>query len=48
MTHLGRWITPFSKAVEEGATTDFYKNLADLTRCVVLDDLREPATGLQP
>ena len=48
MTHLGRWITPFSKAVEEGAATDFYKNLADLTRCVVLDELREPATGPQP
>jgi len=48
VAHLGRWITPFSKAVKEGATTDFYKNLADLTRCVVLDDLREPTTGPQP
>jgi len=48
VTHLGRWITPFSKAVEEGASTRFYKKLADLTRCFVLDDLREPATGPQP
>lgn len=47
-THLGRWISPFSEAVEEGAATDFYKNLADLTRCFVLDDLRDPAVGPQP
>mgnify|MGYP001811996920 FL=1 len=47
-THLGRWITPFSKAMEEGARTDFYRKLADLTRRLVLDDLREPATAPQP
>jgi len=41
--HLGRWVVPFTEAVKRGACTDFYRKLADLTRHVVLDDLREPA-----
>lgn len=41
--HLGRWVVPFTEAVKRGACTDFYRKLSDLTRHVVLDDLREPA-----
>ncbi len=33
--HLGAWVGPFTAAVSEGATTDFYRELADLTRRVV-------------
>jgi len=40
--HLGRWIGPFTEAMGRGATTDFYRNLAGVTRQVVLEDLQEP------
>lgn len=30
--HLGRWIEPFTAAMEQGARTDFYRLLAELTR----------------
>jgi len=46
--HLGRWIVPFTEAVRKGASTDFYRKLADLTRRCVLDALREPATAQLP
>ena len=41
--HLGRWIIPFTDAMQQGASTDFYRRLADLTRHCILDALREPA-----
>jgi TorA maturation chaperone TorD len=43
--HLGRWIVPFTEAMQKGAGTDFYGKLAGLTRGFVLDALREPATA---
>jgi len=46
--HLGRWIVPFTEAVKHGAGTDFYRKLADLTQCFVLDSVREPATASLP
>jgi TorA maturation chaperone TorD len=33
--HLGRWIGPFTKAMEAGAQTDFYRELGRLTRVFV-------------
>ena len=30
--HLGAWVGPFTAAVSDGAQTDFYRELADLTR----------------
>jgi TorA maturation chaperone TorD len=30
-THLGRWVGPFTTAVRQGAQTDFYRLLADMT-----------------
>lgn len=29
--HIGRWIGPFTSAVREGAQSDFYRHLAELT-----------------
>jgi len=29
--HLGRWVSPFTAAVKEGAQTAYYRELADLT-----------------
>ena len=46
--HLGRWIVPFTEAMQKGACTDFYRKLADLTRRFILDGLREPATAPRP
>lgn len=46
--HLGRWITPFTQAVRDGAGTDFYRKLADLTRRSVLNALRESAPPSSP
>jgi len=46
--HLGRWIIPFTEAVKKGACTDFYRKLADLTQCFILDDLREPVPAHLP
>ena len=33
--HLGRWIAPFSAAMQENATTAFYRHLAMLTELLV-------------
>jgi len=33
--HLGAWVAAFAAAVREGATTGFYRELADLTQRVV-------------
>ena len=38
--HLGQWIAPFAEAVERGADTAFYKELAVLTRRFVDTDRR--------
>ena len=46
--HLGRWIIPFTEAVQKGSGTDFYGKLADLTRRFILDALREPAAAPRP
>ena len=34
--HLGAWIDPFTQAVENGAQTAFYRELAELTRLFVM------------
>ncbi len=39
-TCLGRWVDPFTRAVEQGAQTDFYRQLARLTRNLVRSDLQ--------
>jgi TorA maturation chaperone TorD len=39
--HLGRWIGALHEAIQEGAETDFYKQLADLTDQFVREDLQE-------
>lgn len=36
--HIGAWVVPFFKAVEEHAKLDFYKNLANVTMLFVLKD----------
>lgn len=46
--HLGRWITPFTQAVRDGAGTEFYRTLADLSRHFILNALREPAKVPSP
>ena len=46
--HLGRWIRPFTEAIESCASTDFYRTLATLTQCFILDDLRESALASHP
>lgn len=39
--HLGKWVVPFTKAIREGAGTDFYRQLADVTEQIVNEDLQE-------
>jgi TorA maturation chaperone TorD len=39
--HLGKWVVPFTKAIREGAETDFYRQLADITEQIVTEDLQE-------
>lgn len=39
--HLGRWVVPFAKTMRDGANTDFYRYLADVTQRTVLDDIQE-------
>lgn len=36
--HLGAWIAPFTRAVEQGAATGFYRLLGSLTRQIVLGE----------
>ena len=38
--HLGAWIAPFTAAAERGAGTDFYRQLAALTRAFVAAEAR--------
>lgn len=38
--HLGHWITPFAKAMKDGAQTAFYTFLAELTEDFVKEELR--------
>ncbi len=33
--HIGRWVAPFTEAVDAGTQTSFYRSLARLTRSVV-------------
>ncbi len=37
--HLAAWITDFTRNVEEHAQTDYYRNLAQVSRLFVLNDL---------
>jgi TorA maturation chaperone TorD len=39
--HLGRWVGTLSAAIRNGAETDFYKLLADLTEAFVREDIAE-------
>jgi DMSO reductase family type II enzyme chaperone len=39
--HLGAWVPEFADNVEENADTDFYKNLARVTRVFVQKDLQD-------
>ena len=41
--HLGRWIGELADAMRNGAKTRFYRQLADMTEMVVLEDMREQA-----
>jgi TorA maturation chaperone TorD len=44
-THLGRWVSEFADNVEANAQTEFYKNLAQLTKSFVAKDLRSLRSG---
>lgn len=46
--HLGRWVTPFTEAMESAADSGFYQKVAALTRRLVLDDLQETAAQPRP
>jgi TorA maturation chaperone TorD len=39
-THLGAWISEFCDNVIKNADTDFYRNLAELTKAFVTEDLK--------
>ena len=39
--HLGRWVGTLSAAIRNGAETDFYKLLANLTEAFVREDIAE-------
>ncbi len=39
-THLGEWVSEFANNVEANAQTEFYKNLARLTKSFVKKDLK--------
>lgn len=41
--HLGRWSTPFTAAMREGAQTAFYRELAALTEAFLRREAAEPA-----
>jgi TorA maturation chaperone TorD len=38
-THLGIWVSDFADRVERGAQTEFYKNLARVTKSFITNDL---------
>lgn len=39
--HLGRWVGNLAQAMREGAESDFYRRLAEVTERFVRDDMRE-------
>lgn len=39
--HLSKWLGPFTEAIRKGAETDFYRQLAEVTEQIVIDDLQE-------
>jgi len=43
--HLGSWVEPFTKAMEENASRGFYRNLAHLTRLFIKAELDAVAAG---
>ncbi len=45
--HLGRWIGELADAMRNGAETEFYRQLADMTEQVVLEDMRELAGAVK-
>ncbi len=44
--HLGDWFSLLAAAIRQGAETDFYKQLADLTEQVLREDLQELAEAV--
>lgn len=38
--HLGKWVAPFTERIEEFAQTEFYRNLARITRLFVAEDFQ--------
>ena len=46
--HLGKWISQFAEKVKANAETEFYKNLTDLTKSFVEEDLHCFNTGNYP
>ncbi len=46
--HIGAWVTPFNKAVEEHAKLDFYRILGGVTRLFVLRDREKIAQAFFP
>ncbi len=47
-THLGTWMPEFAENVEAGAQTEFYQNLARLTRSFIKEDLNYISGHLIP
>jgi TorA maturation chaperone TorD len=43
--HLGAWLPPFTQAVRDGATSCFYRRLADLTERFVAAERKNLAAG---
>ncbi len=44
-THLGAWVSDFASKAEASAQTEFYRNLARLTKSFVNDDLTSGVTS---
>lgn len=44
--HLSRWVTPFAKALREGAATDYHRHLADLLEAFVRQEFTEDAPAM--
>lgn len=43
--HLGRWVGPFTQAMQAGAETPFYRSLAALTEAFVAAEMDQPGTS---
>jgi len=43
--HLGRWVAPFARAMEQGSQTAFYRELAEATRSFVRFELGACSAG---